>query len=279
MTPASLMVRLVPGSSNESLLRLAADLAIRLKVTEVIGIAASQPLPLYGGPEAFVSQDLLDRDQAAVERELAACRDRFSAALEGAATTVEWRSTVTYGALADYVVDQARAADLLITPVDRAESSPLASRRHVSAADLVLRAGRPVLVVGDQVERLDLASVVVAWRDTREARRAAQDALPLLRLADRVTVVEIARAGDLDEARSRLEDVADWLARHGIAAAPRAVAAQGDDASQLAGLAAELDAGLLVAGAYGHARLRQWALGGVTEDLLLQPSRCTLVSH
>jgi len=47
----------------------------------------------------------------------------------------------------------------------------------------------------------------------------------------------------------------------------------------LSGLAEELKAGMVVGGAYGHSRLREWVLGGVTRDLLLQPTRCSLVSH
>ena len=98
-------------------------------------------------------------------------------------------------------------------------------------------------------------------------------------LADRVTVVEIAACDNLADARGRTEDVADWLARHGVAAAARAVVAANDEPTGLGDVAKELDAGLLVGGAYGHTRLREWVLGGVTRDLLLQPARCSLVSH
>ena len=59
-------------------------------------------------------------------------------------------------------------------------------------------------------------SVVVAWKDTREAKRAAADALPLLGLAQRVTVVEIAREADLADAYRRIQDVVVWLGSHGI---------------------------------------------------------------
>jgi nucleotide-binding universal stress UspA family protein len=108
-----------------------------------------------------------------------------------------------------------------------------------------------------------------------------QDAVPLFRLAERVIVVEIVAADDLADARTRTQDVASWLASHGIAASARAVAATTGDAAQLRNIASdlELDAGLLVGGAYGHTRLREWVLGGVTRDFLLRPSRCSFVSH
>ena len=279
MTLASLMVRLVPGGANEPLLAVAVDLARRLKVTEVIGVAACQPLQVLGSPDAYLPQDLLDRDRAQTERDVEACRQSFSAAFEGKVTTVEWRSSVTFDSLSDWVAQQMRAADLLVTPADEGDGSLFDTSRRVGVADLVLKTGRPLLIVGRDVARLDLSSAVVAWKDSREARRAVEDALPLLRLAERVTVVEMAPAEALADARNRVDDVADWLARHGIAASGQAVAAAGDTATQLSSLAAELGAGLLVGGAYGHARLREWILGGVTEDLLLRPLRCSLVSH
>ncbi len=58
-----------------------------------------------------------------------------------------------------------------------------------------------------------------------------------------------------------------------------AAASAGDDAAQLNALAQERDAGVVVAGAYGHSRLHEWALGGVTRDLLLRTERCSLLSH
>ena len=196
-------------------------------------------------------------------------------------TSLEWRSTVvTYGSIADYVAEQMRAADLLV--VGAQEGGSLLDRsRYVNVADLVLRAGRPVLVVASTEDTLDLKHVVVSWKDAREARRAVQDALPLLLLAEQVIVVEIAAAEDLAAARTRTQDVAGWLTKHGVVASARAVASATSEAGQLRNIASELelDAGLVVGGAYGHTRLREWVLGGVTRDLLLQPSRCSLMSH
>ena len=279
ITPASLMVRLAAGVPNDALLLFTADLAARLKVTQVIGISARQPLQIYGTPDMYVPPEFINWDREQIDKELKAAEETFRAALEGKVTTVEWRSTVvTYGSMADYVAEQMRAADLLITAAE--EGGSLFDRsRHVNVADVVLRAGRPVLVVGSAVDKLDPGSVIVGWKDTREARRAVEDALPLLMLADRVTVVEVADEEDLADARARTEDVADWLARHGVAAAARAVAAANEEATELWNIAKELDAGLLVGGAYGHTRLREWVLGGVTRDLLLRPGRCSLVSH
>ena len=279
-TSASLMVRLAAGDSNDALLKLTADVAGRLKIERVIGISARQPIQIYGSPEMYVPPELVNWDREQIDRELKAAEKEFRSALEGKVAAVEWRSTVvTYGSIADYVAQQMRAADLLVTGTQ--EGGALLDRsRYVNIADLVLRAGKPVLVAASTQDKLDLRTVLVGWKDTREARRAVQDALPLLRLAERVVVVEIA-AEDLADARTRTQDVAGWLTRHGVAATARAVVATTSEGEQLRNIASdlELDAGLVVGGTYGHTRLREWVLGGVTRDFLLRPSRCSLVSH
>ena len=70
-----------------------------------------------------------------------------------------------------------------------------------------------------------------------------------------------------------------WLRWHDVVAEPLVLASNGDDVGVLNAIAQELAADLIVAGAYGHSRLREWVLGGVTRDLLLRANRCSLVSH
>ena len=276
MMPASLMVHLIPGVSNESLLKFTADLAGRLKAKEVIGIAAAQPVHMYGEAALYESKEILDLNRTVEDEKLAAADKRFRAALHKNAPSVAWRSKVTYSSTADYIAREMRAADLLITGPDPVGVESAGSAR---VADLVMEAGRPVLVVGPDTDRLDLETVVIGWKDSREARRAVADALPLLRLAGNVKVVEIAPEANMPEARMRIEDVVYWLKRHDIAAAGQALASTGGDAARLDAIVRDQGAGLLVAGAYGHHRLREWALGGVTRDLLLRPLRCSFVSH
>ncbi len=79
--------------------------------------------------------------------------------------------------------------------------------------------------------------------------------------------------------RRRLADVGDWFDRRGIGANCLASPLNGAEATHLAAIANELDVDLVVAGAFGRSRLREWAYGGVTRDLLRKADRCTLVSH
>ena len=277
MTPTTLMVRLAAGYPNDALLKLAADLAHRFKSARVIGVSARQPIQIYGSADMYVPADLINWDCEQIEKELRTAEKEFRAAFEDKGINIEWRSTaLTYGSIADYVAEQLRAADVLITPALESHTMPDRSR-NPDLAELVLHAGRPVLVAGAAETRLDLGHAVVFWKDTREARRAAEDALSLLKAADRVTVVEIASSEDLTDAHARTQDVVEWLARHGVAAEARAEVRVDDETAQLRDVAR--DAGLIVGGAYGHTRLREWVLGGITRDVLLQPDHCSLVSH
>lgn len=275
MSYATLLVNVEPGRPHGDLLRVAADLAERLDVASVLGIASCQPMPVIFG-DSSVSGDLFAADRDAIRDDIDVAEAQFRAAFVAAKAALSWRSAVTFEALADYVAREARGADLILSGLG---ASPSPATRRVDIGDLVMQAGRPVLIVPSAAGPLELQRVVVAWQDTRETRRSVVDALPLLKIAAQVRVVEIAAEDDLSAARARLDDVVGWLTRHGVAAHAQAYPASGDDSTRLMDIVAEYDADLIVAGAYGHSRVREWVFGGVTDDLLLSGKRCTLVSH
>jgi nucleotide-binding universal stress UspA family protein len=143
-----------------------------------------------------------------------------------------------------------------------------------------LRAGRPVLAVPNGVDSLKAERVVIAWKDTREARRALRDSLPLIREAVSVAVVEILDRGSEMPAHTPINDVARYLARHRIAATVRQPEhATGSIAGELLRVARKIDADLIVTGGYGHSRLGEWIFGGVTQGLLAASPICCLLSH
>ena len=275
MTYGTLMVHLELGRSNAGLLQITGDLAERFHAS-VIGIAACQPMQIVYG-DGFISGDIYEQDRQELDKEMKAAEAEFRSALQTRAATLEWRSTVMFTLLSDYLAREARSADLIITGI--ASGDLFDSSRSVSTGDLVMRAGRPVLVVPSAASKVKLDRVVVGWKDTREARRAVSDALPLLKGASHVAVVEIAVEEELAAARTQIEDVAGWLNRHGIKAECLTSPSTGDDATALYAMAQDQGADLIVAGAYGHSRLREWALGGVTRDLLLRANWCLLLSH
>ena len=83
----------------------------------------------------------------------------------------------------------------------------------------------------------------------------------------------------MDAARRHLDDVVAWLMQHDVAARAFPMASSGDDTADLRCVADRERCDVIVAGAYGHSRMREWILGGVTRDLLMSPGRCSLVSH
>ncbi len=119
-------------------------------------------------------------------------------------------------------------------------------------------AGRPFLVVPAEVKALAAEHIVIGWQDTREARRAIQDALPFLRQAKRVTVIEICESDQKEAARHQVDDVVLYLARHKVGAEGRIeTKLMGSGAHQIVEFAEDEGADLLVTGAYGHSRLNE----------------------
>jgi nucleotide-binding universal stress UspA family protein len=270
------MAHLELGHSNANLLGVVGDLAQRFEAG-VIGIAMCQPMQIIYS-EGYVPADLIVQDREQREKEVAAAEAEFRDALQTRVGRLEWRSEVTPDPLADYLAREARSADLVITGVDH-NASMFDHSRHVNIGDVVMHVGRPILVVPTAASGASFDSVMVGWKDTRETRRAIADALPFLQKAAQVTIVEIVAEQELEAARERLDDVVRWLGCHGVSAEAIARKSTGADAHQLHAVALEHKAGVIVAGAYGHSRVREWVLGGVTRDLLLRAGRCALVSH
>lgn len=272
----TLMVHLELNGDNEGVLRIAGDLAERFKA-RVIGIAAAQPVKILYD-EGCTAGEVMAEDQAEIDKELNACVAQFRQALEGRANGLEWRSTVAFDRLEDYIAEQARAADLIITGKDIG-GGLLDTTRRVNIGRLAVKAGRPVLLVPQGITSLPLKHVFIAWKDAREARRAALDALPLLEAARHATVLEVTSVREQAEAEKQVKDVALWLERHGLFASPEAI---GTSHAQEGFLRSELVKGhcdLLVAGAFSHSRTGEWVFGGVTQDVLLDPDFCVLLSH
>ncbi|MBR0824468.1 universal stress protein [Bradyrhizobium manausense] len=277
MTYATVMVSLAVDQPNEARLQVAGELAERFEAA-IIGVAAAQFAPPLYFTDGAAAQRLIDEGETSVKKRLAELETQFRGATRNRGGHVEWRGAIDFPAR--HILEQARCADIIVG----GGRSPAFSDAFAlaSSKDLVMQAGRPVLVVPDGVNWLDLRSALVAWKDTPEARRAVADALPLLRKAKEVTVVEIVeRDDDRSAVMTDVTDVVAWLARQRVTATARvSEAGQGvTAAAQLEKVAGDVGAGLIVAGAYGHSRFREMILGGVTQYLINQSARCVLLSH
>ena len=275
MSYASLLVHLEIGQSNANLLKVTGDLAERFNAS-VIGIAARQPVTIIYG-EGYAFGALYDQYRQDTERLIHEARQEFQNLLSPRIKQLGWRSTMVFESISDYLAQEARSTDLVITGA--AKTSWGTPDIRVNIGDLLMRVGRPVLVVPAAVAELRLDYVVLAWKDTREARRAAVDALPVLKQATQVCIVEVADKDELAAATARVADVAQWLLSHGVKADTLVSPANDEGDGQLVSLAIERGADVIVAGAFGHSRTREWVFGGVTHDLMKRASSCLLLSH
>ncbi|MES2883734.1 MAG: universal stress protein [Pseudomonadota bacterium] len=275
MSYANVMVHVQPGRSNAALLEVAGELASRFKA-DVIGIAACQPMQAFYG-EGYVNPESIDIDRNLIAAQLHEAEAEFRAALKTQAGALDWRTSVSPLPIAQIVAREARSADVVITS---SGISGLSNHtRRADTSDLVMQVGRPVLIVPHNARSMKLQRVVVFWKDSRETRRAIADALPLLMKAPYVAVVMLVPEDETLAGRMQLDAVVAWLKRHGIECWSVVVKAERDDVTQLKTIAEEQEADVIVAGAYGHSRFHEWALGGVTRDLLLHSDRCALLSH
>ena len=277
MSYATLVVYVDDEPDNEARIALACELA-RVWGAHLIGVSACEeatPISDAYGAGILMGEVVAVRQERA-EAELKAAEERFLKLTQAMGVAAEWRGDV--GPPTPVTLRHGRAADVLIVGRDAGTASPW---RAPHAADLVMRAGRPVLIVPHNPVRPAVGSAaMVAWTESREARLAVQTALPLLRAASKVTVVELAEPDGVETARLHVADVAAWLVRHGVMA--EGVARAQDDRAtgrRLLDCAGELEAGLIVSGAWGHSRMREWIFGGVTQTLLTESPVALLLAH
>ena len=270
MTYASIMVAVDLTDQARNRVRLAAHLADEFHAG-LIGVAADQPayvVPPVGPTPA--SAYALEASSEIVLDDLKRAHALF-ADIAGTRSRIEWRSNLDFPL--PFLIAQAAAADLVVVGRRAELGTALFS---VDPGDLVMRLGRPVLVVPPHLNTLDAKRVVIGWRNTREARRAVRDALPFLKRASEVVVASIDDGGEAADG----QDILRLIRAHEVHATAIERQAVGVSTCEaLVDVAAEQGANLIVTGAYGHGRLREWVFGGVTRDLLDEASVCCLMSH
>lgn len=269
----TIMVQLDVDSPATPRTTYALELARRFEAT-LIGFAAADAYVFVPGDDGgMAAAEIMRQRRTEIEDRLKILKEEFLAAVGDEAS---WREAI--GDPTRLLAMHARAADLIVTGAP-AKGAANDHHRMVDLGTLVLSAGRPVLIAVDQLVPPDPKKVLVAWKDTREARRAVIDALPFLTRAQDVLVVTIEEQSQRD-ARESLGDVVRFLMRHGVKARSDVLAAgHGDACETITELARVMGAELVVAGGYGHSRVREWAFGGMTRSLLKQGSINRLFSN
>ena len=273
MSYATLLTYVNADHVSKPLVSVAAGLADKFSA-KLIGLSALAVIPPFVAEGVVIIDNATEVDIALMEAKLGEAGDKFRAAA-GTGRQSEWRSFVEYPT--DTLISEARCADLIVVERNKASWD---IHRAVDNGAAILGAGRPFLVVPAAAKSLTADHVLIGWKDTREARRAIQDALPFLHQAKRVTIVELCEKDVIETARGRIDDVANYLARHRIKAEVRVeMQLRASCADQFVGLASDVGTDLLVTGAYGHSRLNEWVFGGMTRDLLTSSPICCLMSH
>lgn len=266
-----LLVPVHLGTGAEATIRFAARLA-RDQSCRLIGTGGDQiELPYFGDGAGIVDAVLVENARGVVLEDLAKAEALFRRVADG--VDADWRCAIEQPR--SLVLTQARAVDLIVLPRQGPDDEAV-GRMGVAPGDVVMELGRPILVVPPGVDRLAAKSVVIAWKDTSEARRAVRDALPFLARAEMVSVLTIGA----DAADHAAPEVCAYLAQHGIAARAIERPDRGEYVvDEITEQVRQQNADLIVAGAYGHSRMREWIFGGVTQDLIETTPVCCLLSH
>jgi nucleotide-binding universal stress UspA family protein len=186
------------------------------------------------------------------------------------------------GNAGDVVARRVRTVDLAVLgQTDPDHPLPPAARNLIE--DVLMNSGRPLLLV-PFAGRFDTlgTNVLIGWNATREAARAAHDALSLIEPNATVTVLTVERGRPGVEPREMPGSaLADHLARWGLTVTAARTATDGSisDSDALLSYASDIGADLLVAGGYGHSRARELVLGGVSRELLQHMTLPLLMSH
>lgn len=263
----------------------AVSAAVALAAVHGAHLSVVQPLELpmlFPSPWGMTPDPMLDRIHA--ELRVAAAGKASQLRSQLSKESISWEVRIGEAQFVEpprAMARQARYADLCIMAAPGRDADDGAVARTFFSA-LLFESGRPILVVPahHQVE-LPIRHVVVAWKPTRESTRALHDALPLLGNATSIDVVTVdPEVGDMAHGEDPGVDIATHLARHELRVNVVNLPRSGQDVSTvLLRHAASSGAQLLVAGGYGHSRLREWALGGTTRELLQALHLPVLFSH
>ena len=265
---------LVPvGNAQGAMERL--DLAITLAdrydahvtaiyiLTPMGDMVKSVPIEAYSGAT-------FARFEKEQKEEAAALREKYEKKLQSSGVRYEWYQQ--QGDVLTQLNLHARAADLTILSQKGEELDDILSIMH----DFIIENGLPVIVIPNDGDDASYKNVLIAWDNGKQCAKAVHDALPILKKTEKVTVLTISEDGKHTVPEA---DICKKLARHGI----NAEALTEDDSMEIADrildTAANIDADLIVSGAWGHRRLREIIFGGVTKKLLSNQKYSIYLSH
>lgn len=277
MSYKTILIHIDPGKRCATRVEAAIRLALQYD-GHLVALYSLAPVIFPGYLMAQVGAEIIAAREKTVAEESARAEADFTRqALAAGLVNVEWRKTIDDPV--DAMSMHARCADLVVIgqsdPADDSGVAPDFPERLVPAA------GRPVLILPKIGSFPTIGKrVLIAWNASREATRAVTDAIPLLKLADNVSVMTIdPKQGEHGNSIPGT-DIALYLARHGVQVEVKTdYAADIDVGNEMLSRATDLSADLIVMGCYGHSRLKEWVLGGATRTILESMTTPVLMSH
>ena len=245
---------------------------------DVHGLVLNATFP----PASSLMGDMLINVDSMVREVTAKCHVRGTALVQAMQAALEpigikFRSTqleCAMGTIGGAAETYARYHDLIVTGLSANDVS-----MEATAETLVFGSGRPTLLVPQKLAPSPYQHVMIAWDGSRVATRAMADAHDFLRLAKTVTIAVVTDEKTLPEENPALKLV-DYLDRHNINTAVALVQAQRRPIGRtLQDHALEIGAGLMVMGAFGHSRMRDFVMGGATAGILRNLKLPVLLSH
>lgn len=280
----TILVHLDTEQHAADLIGMAASIAekttahlIGLHVVPDVYVAATIPAEVIG--------ELIEAQREANEGVAAKVEARFRQAVAGLRSPTEWRKDqARFETVADVVIRHGRTTDLLVLGQSEEKLNFYSSAD--TSGDIMLRAGRPVLMVPLKGPNGPIGKrILVAWKDTREAARAVFDAMPFLVDADMVHILTVKQPSGRNTDATRVmpipaADIAATLAHHDVRC--EIIEKAGPESSAGAQILAQVKerrCDLVVMGGYGHSRMREIIFGGATRSLFDTMTVPVLMSH
>lgn len=271
MTLKTLAAAFMSVGRPEPLAREAAILA-RERDAHLLGIAVTSDPRYYSALGAYMPAEVIEQINRHQAERAQALRGAFDAAVAAEGVRGEWRMVRSgVKTLTERILESGRSADMLLLARPENRVRPVEDVHE----QVIRTLGRPVLILppGGALTGLH-RSALIGWSPTREASRAAFDAVMLLEPGAAVTLLHVGPQGDNDLADGPMNDLAAGLARHGLSVTVthRVPGAEGA-AAVIEREALEVGAGFIATGAFGHSRAYDFVVGAVTRQLL---SECGL---